>query len=789
MKSFARLIGRLSFGFKATIIAIAAAIPLTAFTGRLSSQKVLEAWELYLGPWPYWLFDLLGNFTLVVITLFVLEYVRRSVVNVFRRPTSPAQDGDTRYRLLDDVSVGLHGTDEFERDDFVNTLSRTIVLPPNANSLVLAIESAWGSGKSSVLDLLCRELERHPDNPLIVRFNPWLATGQDRIFRAFFSQFSASLLGEGEKSLATGLVKFGEALEDLLPAGARVFPRMGFQHIRRLVGRIPIIDLERERENLSDSVSKVGRPIVVLIDDIDRLAPGDIRIVFQLVKAIASFPRVAYLLAFDPEPIDRALSFGENSEFGRQFRDKIVQANLALPRIRYRTRKEYFTSALRERLKSWQFELDPREERVLDRAIPRVLSALRTPRDMKRVLNKTLLAAESVRKEVNIADVLVLETLHAKYPKVADIIRQNPRVVDPSGYGDEETSGSEFARMARENIDEKKEKSDKLKELTDLYPEDRDVLSSLLTFTFPSMFDDMPDPEDYDPDGDRRIAIHANLLKLLYQGLHGEILSSNEAELFLTDESSRGAILADTLEARSLPEWLAHLRRFAKSVTIAEPALLLQELIVAVNALYETSAFDASGDVRWLLLDILDVIPHPERMAALEQLLGNSRTASVGEEVLTSLLRESGLWENGKYYGLDKIRGSARSRFEAPGPEDLDKLRQIWLTTVRDLGIPKIVSVFPNAGGVLFRWGQLAEPPYAEVASKLDEALEDTSVASAFFDIFPPGTSLSGTENFILGTAWQKLVVVLDSEDYPESTKSKFREHFEERYSKTEGSD
>ena len=336
-------------------------------------------------------------------------------------------------------------------------------------------------------------------------------------------------------------------------------------------------------------------------------------------------------------------------------------------------------------------------------------------------------------------------------------------------------------------IFEEKDKSVKLKELTDLYPDDRDVLSDLLTFTFPTIFDDSPDPEDHDPAANRRIAIHENLLKLLYQGLHGEILSANEAEMFLTDESSRGAILADALEARSLPEWFAHLRRFAKSVNIAAPASLFQELVFAVNALYERSRFDASGEVRWLLLDILEVIPDQERMSTLEQLLGNARTASIGEHVLTTLLQDSGLWDDGKYVGLSNISLSAKNRFEAPGPEDLDKLRQIWLATVRELGIRKIVLIFPNVGGVLFRWGQLSEPPFAEVAAELDDAFEDTSIALAFLDSFPPGISLSGTENFILDTAWLKLRALLEAEDLPEATKTKFREHFEARYSQTDG--
>ena len=380
------------------------------------------------------------------------------------------------------VALPVDGNDELERTGFVETLASTVVLPTNANSLVLAIEAPWGEGKSSVLSLLLRQLDKHPDSPLVVSFNPWLATGRDRIFRAFFSQFSAALLEEGEIRLAERLVSFGETLEELLPSGARALPRIGFQRFRRILGRIPVIDLEVEKQNLRQAVIGAGKPLVVVIDDLDRLAPEDIRVVFQLVKAVADFPRVAYVLAFDPEPIDSALSFGGDEEKGRQFRDKIVQANFPLPRVPYATRRRFLTKKLNERLKAWKIDVSHREEQLLERAIPLGLAALRTPRDIKRVLNKTLMTAENVRDEVNFADVFVFETLHAKFPKVANLIRQRPRVVDPSGYGDEEPTSSVYAEMAREHMGEKKTKSDKLSEFTDIYPDDRQTVGGLLEF-------------------------------------------------------------------------------------------------------------------------------------------------------------------------------------------------------------------------------------------------------------------------------------------------------------------
>ena len=70
--------------------------------------------------------------------------------------------------------------------------------------------------------------------------------------------------------------------------------------------------------------------IVVVIDDIDRLTPDEIRLVFRLVKAVANFPQTIYLLAYDGPVITHALG-DPGLQDGKDYLDKIVQLSLPLP--------------------------------------------------------------------------------------------------------------------------------------------------------------------------------------------------------------------------------------------------------------------------------------------------------------------------------------------------------------------------------------------------------------------------------------------------------------------------
>ena len=70
--------------------------------------------------------------------------------------------------------------------------------------------------------------------------------------------------------------------------------------------------------------------IIVSIDDIDRLSEEEIIAVFQLVKALADFPNIIYLLAFDYEVVIHALSKVQYGD-GKAYLEKVIQVPFEIP--------------------------------------------------------------------------------------------------------------------------------------------------------------------------------------------------------------------------------------------------------------------------------------------------------------------------------------------------------------------------------------------------------------------------------------------------------------------------
>ncbi len=84
------------------------------------------------------------------------------------------------------------------------------------------------------------------------------------------------------------------------------------------------------KNNIDDSLKKNNKKIVFIIDDIDRLPKEKISIIMQLVKSIANFNNVIYILSYDKKVVENALMEEFHSD---HYLDKIVQFRVPIPII------------------------------------------------------------------------------------------------------------------------------------------------------------------------------------------------------------------------------------------------------------------------------------------------------------------------------------------------------------------------------------------------------------------------------------------------------------------------
>jgi predicted KAP-like P-loop ATPase len=321
--------------------------------------------------------------------------------------------------------------DLFGHAPFAKTLANAIRVYRGSDGIVLALYGPWGSGKSTVLAYVEHELEQGPENdrPVVVPFNPWWFSGQEHLARAFLGQLQAVLPEKyaGFKTLGNKLSEFSGALGGAANvAGAALGIPLGGKAIElgaKLLATKPK-DVPALKKALSQLLIEQKKRILVIIDDIDRLAPDEVRQLFTVIKALADFPYITYLLAFDRDVAASAIS-EQTGLPGDRYLEKIVQVPFELPRVdRTTLRQALFVrlDAVMAGTPEGRFD-NAHWTNIFHTGLDPLFTV---PRDIVRLTNALSVTYPAVVGEVNPVDFIAIECLRVFLPSVYDSIRTSP---------------------------------------------------------------------------------------------------------------------------------------------------------------------------------------------------------------------------------------------------------------------------------------------------------------------------------------------------------------------------
>ena len=209
------------------------------------------------------------------------------------------------------------------------------------------------------------------------------------------------------------------------------------------------------------------------MDDLDRLRSEEIRQVFRLVKAVADFPKTLYLLAFDNDVVAGALN-ESHAGSGQQYLEKIIQAPMDVPVADEVMLRRYFSEQLDEVLQGTPEQLHNSTawgNVFWDGIDP----FIKTPRHVKRLINRLRATYPMVRGEVHSVDFIAIQCLRTFVPSAYDYVSQNKDLfaganVDYEGSGYDSRDGRQKRAEAF---------------LDTLRPKEREVVNALLCRTFP----------------------------------------------------------------------------------------------------------------------------------------------------------------------------------------------------------------------------------------------------------------------------------------------------------------
>ena len=330
------------------------------------------------------------------------------------------------------------------RSKFANQLARSILEMDHHDIFTIALYGKWGSGKTSVLNMMCSEISCRSkempdtDKPVVIRFEPWNYSDRSQLIQQFFSQLSCALSIENQDAklhdIGKKIEKYGSGLDllEYIPVAGpylKIIPSL-VENIGEGISdkaQANLSDLSKQKQEITDALSKISNRIIVTIDNIDRLTKEEIRLIFQLVSSVADFPNTIYVLSMDREVVVQALTDVQNCS-GSDYMEKIVQIPFELPAVSFSKIQQLFLHSIEKLAIEYNITLNSDDywQIVFQDCISPYIDTLR---DIVRITNVLELKLAILKKEVNFCDLAAISTLQVTQPLIYDWIVHHPTIL------------------------------------------------------------------------------------------------------------------------------------------------------------------------------------------------------------------------------------------------------------------------------------------------------------------------------------------------------------------------
>ena len=627
---------------------------------------------------------------------------------------------------------------------FAHALAKSILGLPAATGLVIGIYGAWGLGKTTAVNFILRYLGRAPKSqqPVVVRFNPWWFSGQEDLTRRFFGQLEAELgAGTGAK-LSRGWRTLRQRVADLADAVGEIpLPQTKAGKAVAKVARPRTKSVPELKAEISQRLLKLNKKILVTVDDVDRLASDEIQQLFRLIKVVADFPNVVYLVSFDRRVVSGALTAeqggtGDADEPGHErisgddYLEKIVQVPFELPLPDPAALHQLFAEQVLAILSPLPENFDVTHWRELFHE--GIRHFLRTPRHVVRLTNALTVTYGAVRGEVEPADFVGIETLRVFVPRAYEAIRTNgDRFTGSGGRTWGRGGGSDDRRFHDAWVAR--------------IPEaDREAARELTTVLFPrlkSVWSNWSYGSEFEAEwrARNRICSAASFPVYFRLSLPEGQISNAELRTYLAealDPAAFGALLIRLTEQKR-PDGTSRARALLERLLDAtREQQLLQDTVVTplITALLDVgdflviaddrrlTLFDLGNEVRvvWLLHRLVERVAHGERFAVLRDAIERGRAVTTAANLVTEL---------GQEHGRNSTEPPPPQDQRTVGEQELDQLQDIASRRIERAADEGSLLLAPELRHVLLRWQQWtgSDKPASWVGRVLTE--EDLNVA------------------------------------------------------------
>lgn len=374
-----------------------------------------------------WNFDyrcfltILFSIPLTIVGIRIVCLLIRFIKRIFSNNKFQTEETDYQLKGFSDDNTSKDDIPEALKNYAKEIVERLLETDLTNHSFALGVTGEWGVGKTTFLDELKKKIGGRAD---IVEFNPWMCSSPEQVTNDFFTSLRHQLSPQ-YSSLSNPIKNYARYIGNLT---------ISSQSWVSLDYLLPAKQesLFEKKKTLSRQFSKLPRPVVVIIDDIDRLERDEVFEVLRLIRNTADLSNMIYMVAYDKEYVTCVLE-EKNIKDSSAYLEKIFPIEVHLPKVEEHLIWETLRTEIDEQNslgKSFTQTIFSRFESDDKELILRILDNYRRAKRFARLfmLNIVYLNQNS-KGELNNIDVFWLELLQMYDKKSYDVLANDANVL------------------------------------------------------------------------------------------------------------------------------------------------------------------------------------------------------------------------------------------------------------------------------------------------------------------------------------------------------------------------
>ncbi|WP_010460519.1 KAP family NTPase [Acidovorax radicis] len=228
---------------------------------------------------------------------------------------------ETRSQLffLSDDEIKRETDDLLASEGQAKSFAETVLASGSHSGLVFGVDGPWGVGKTSFINLAERYWDRAADKVIVCRFEPLRYASEpdlsDRLIRDLSAAIQSKVFAPEFRPAASRYSRLVKGKADVSFLGFKLSMEPSAETVDELL------------DDIDEVLRRIGRRVIVVIDDLDRLDAKTINNVLFATRRTFKLSQATYILCYDTEVLADSKEEGSRA---REFLEKFVTVKLSL---------------------------------------------------------------------------------------------------------------------------------------------------------------------------------------------------------------------------------------------------------------------------------------------------------------------------------------------------------------------------------------------------------------------------------------------------------------------------